>query len=87
MNRNLLYTAVTRARKCITIVGDENVFYQMVDNTMQQRRYSGLQRENKRGFAVVSKAPLVYRICNYSSSSSLLILVVVDPISYVEKYS
>ena len=47
MNRNLLYTAVTRARKCITIVGDENVFYQMVDNTMQQRRYSGLQERIK----------------------------------------
>ncbi len=48
MNRNLLYTAVTRARKCITIVGDENVFYQMVDNTTQQRRYSGLQERNKK---------------------------------------
>lgn len=47
MNRNLLYTAVTRARKCITIVGDENVFYQMVDNTTQQRRYSGLQERIK----------------------------------------
>ncbi len=42
MNRNLLYTAVTRARKCITIVGDDNTFYQMIDNTMQHRRYSGL---------------------------------------------
>ena len=47
MNRNLLYTAVTRARKCITIVGDENVFYQMVDNTTQQRRYSGLKERIK----------------------------------------
>ena len=26
MNRNLLYTAVTRARKCVTLVGDEKVF-------------------------------------------------------------
>jgi exodeoxyribonuclease V alpha subunit len=43
MNRNLLYTAVTRARKCITIVGDEQTFYQMIDNSMQQRRYSGLK--------------------------------------------
>ena len=47
MNRNLLYTAVTRARKCITIVGDENVFYQMIDNTTQQRRYSGLKERLK----------------------------------------
>ncbi len=43
MNRNLLYTAVTRARKCVTLVGDENTFYQMIDNTSQQKRYSGLK--------------------------------------------
>ncbi len=43
MNRNLLYTAVTRARKCIAIVGDERVFYDMIDNTTQQKRYSGLK--------------------------------------------
>lgn len=43
MNRNLLYTAVTRARKCITLVGDEQVFYDMIDNTTQQKRYSGLK--------------------------------------------
>ena len=47
MNRNLLYTAVTRARKCITIVGDEATFYQMEDNTTQQRRYSGLEQRLK----------------------------------------
>lgn len=43
MNRNLLYTAVTRARKCITIVGDEKTFFDMIDNTTQQKRYSGLK--------------------------------------------
>ena len=42
MNRNLLYTAVTRARKCVTLVGNEVTFEQMVQNTSQQRRYSGL---------------------------------------------
>jgi exodeoxyribonuclease V alpha subunit len=35
MNRNLLYTAVTRAKKCVTLVGDDEVFYTMVDNTSQ----------------------------------------------------
>ena len=45
MNRNLLYTAVTRARKCVTLVGDEAAFYSMVENTMQQKRYSGLSEE------------------------------------------
>ncbi len=42
MNRNLLYTAVTRARRCVTLVGNDATFYQMVRNTSQQKRYSGL---------------------------------------------
>ena len=42
MNRNLLYTAVTRARKCVTLVGNEVTFRQMIQNTSQQKRYSGL---------------------------------------------
>ena len=40
MNRNLLYTAVTRAKKCVTIVGDDTTFEQMIENNSQQRRYS-----------------------------------------------
>ena len=43
MNRNLIYTAVTRARKCVTLVGNEVTFAQMVQNTSQQKRYSGLK--------------------------------------------
>ena len=42
MNRNLLYTAVTRARKCVTLVGNEKTFSQMIHNISQQKRYSGL---------------------------------------------
>lgn len=42
MNRNLLYTGVTRAKKCVTIVGDENCFAQMIQNNCEQKRYSGL---------------------------------------------
>ncbi len=42
MSRNLLYTAVTRARKCVTIVGDPAVFDQMIDNTVEQKRYTAL---------------------------------------------
>lgn len=45
MNRNLIYTAVTRARKCVTLVGDEKTFFAMVQNTRQQKRYSGLRDE------------------------------------------
>ena len=43
MNRNLLYTAVTRAKKCVTIVGYDTTFEQMIENNSQQRRYSGLK--------------------------------------------
>ncbi|MCI5872747.1 MAG: ATP-dependent RecD-like DNA helicase [Clostridiales bacterium] len=42
MNRNLLYTAVTRARKCVTLVGNDMTFAEMIQNTSQQKRYSGL---------------------------------------------
>lgn len=43
LNRNLLYTAVTRAKKCVTIVGDEGTFNQMIQNSSQLKRYSGLK--------------------------------------------
>ena len=42
LNRNLLYTAVTRARKCVTVVGSEETFGEMIRNEKQQKRYSAL---------------------------------------------
>ena len=42
LNRNLLYTAVTRARKCVTVVGSEKTFSEMIKNEKQQKRYSTL---------------------------------------------
>ncbi len=41
--RNLLYTAVTRARRCVVLVGDERTFAEMEANTSVQKRYSGLR--------------------------------------------
>lgn len=43
-NRNLLYTAVTRARKCITIVGSDETFQEMIQNKNEQNRYTSLDR-------------------------------------------
>ena len=43
MNRNLLYTAVTRAKKCVTMVGNDVTFNEMILNNSQQKRYSGLR--------------------------------------------
>ncbi|EJW99278.1 RecD/TraA family helicase [gut metagenome] len=42
LNRNLLYTAVTRARKCVTIVGSPETFGEMIKNEKQQMRFSSL---------------------------------------------
>lgn len=41
-NRNLLYTAVTRAKRCLTIVGSDTVFYEMIQNRNEQKRYTSL---------------------------------------------
>lgn len=50
MNRNILYTAVTRAKKCICIVGDENVFYNMIENVNEQKRFTTLDVRIKEAF-------------------------------------
>ena len=41
-NRNLLYTAVTRARDCVTILGSSQTVQDMIDNVNENRRYSSL---------------------------------------------
>ena len=42
MTKNLLYTAVTRAKKCVCMVGVEDYFHQMASNESEQKRYSSL---------------------------------------------
>lgn len=42
LNRNILYTAVTRAKKCVTIVGSGEMVEHMIENENEQRRYSSL---------------------------------------------
>lgn len=48
-NRNLLYTAVTRAKKCLTIVGSDLTFQEMIQNKNEQNRYTSLA-DRIRGF-------------------------------------
>lgn len=43
MTRNLIYTAVTRARSCVCLVGQPEAFYTMAANCVEQKRYSGLK--------------------------------------------
>lgn len=42
MNRNLLYTGVTRARNCVTILGSRETLQSMIQNEHEQKRFSGL---------------------------------------------
>ena len=42
MNRNILYTAVTRGKKCVTIVGSRETVQNMIKNQSEQLRYSSL---------------------------------------------
>lgn len=46
-NRNLLYTAVTRAKKCLTIVGSELTFQEMIENKREQGRFTSLDERIK----------------------------------------
>jgi exodeoxyribonuclease V alpha subunit len=41
-NRNLLYTGVTRARNCVTILGSSTVVREMIDNESENRRFTAL---------------------------------------------
>ena len=41
-HRNLLYTAITRARKCVTIVGSDQTFHEMIRNTNEHNRNTSL---------------------------------------------
>lgn len=52
MTRNILYTAVTRARTCVCLIGREDCFREMIANENEQKRYSSLDiriREIKGG--------------------------------------
>ncbi len=53
MNRNLLYTAVTRAKSCVCIVGSVHTFQEMIANEQEQKRYSGLQDRIKEVYELV----------------------------------
>ncbi len=43
LNRNLLYTGITRARNCVTILGSSDTVRSMIDNASENRRYTGLR--------------------------------------------
>ena len=51
-NRNLLYTAVTRARSCVVILGSSNTLAQMTANVRENRRYTGLKERIDEIYAI-----------------------------------
>ncbi len=51
LNRNLLYTAVTRAKSCVTILGSPQTLQEMIDNVNENRRYTSLDERIKEIYA------------------------------------
>ena len=45
INRNLFYTAVTRAKNLVVLVGSERIIKKMIENDKQLTRYSGLKEK------------------------------------------
>ena len=43
LTRDVLYTAVTRAKELLIMVGDDATAYKMIDNFRQSKRYSALR--------------------------------------------
>lgn len=43
LNRNLLYTGITRAKQCLVMLGDENTLYEMIENNNESRRFCDLR--------------------------------------------
>ena len=56
-NRNLLYTAVTRARDCVVILGSRQTVASMTANIRENRRYTGLKERIHEIFAVTDADP------------------------------
>lgn len=52
-NRNLLYTGITRAKRCVTILGSSEAIYRMVDNVGGNRRYTALAQRIRESAGLV----------------------------------
>lgn len=52
LNRNLLYTGVTRAKKCLVMIGSPSIVQEMIENNQENLRYSGLKERIVELFAV-----------------------------------
>lgn len=73
MSRNLLYTAVTRARKCVTMVGSEQTFDAMVQNRMEHNRYTSLDmriREMNENNSILEKTDIRFNLSGQMSDLS-----------------
>jgi len=55
LTRNLLYTAITRAKELVVLVGMERYMHTMINNNRITKRYSGLSKRLLRFFDVMMK--------------------------------
>jgi exodeoxyribonuclease V alpha subunit len=51
-NRNLLYTAITRAKQCVTILGSSDTVRSMIQNESENRRYTALEKRIREVYSV-----------------------------------
>ena len=72
MARNLLYTAVTRARNCVVLVGREAVLSEMIRNNFISHRYTALARAyaTTRARWAMAKSNVNATLCSSKCSSS-----------------
>lgn len=55
LTRNLFYTAITRARDLVVLVGEERYITQMIRNNLISKRYSSLDKKLKDYFKVIKE--------------------------------
>jgi len=53
LNRNLIYTAVTRARQMVVLVGDQRALQFMINNDRSTERYTSLGFRIKKSVALL----------------------------------
>ena len=58
LTRNLLYTGITRAKKLLIVVGNDNVVNYMIQNIDSKKRNTGLEYKLKNDFGVGDKKHL-----------------------------
>ena len=55
LSRDVLYTAITRAKELMILVGDDQIAHQMIDNARQSRRYNALRLRIRKSCGLITE--------------------------------